>query len=101
MRLALAFRRPDVDQFLDELTHEQYVEWHAYLAENPTDWDAFSILGTRLTYAIFQSASGKKKLREKNYRLSLAPTVSSPVVASARAEANAIRHEIANAKQHG
>jgi hypothetical protein len=94
MRVALAFKRHDVDQFLDELDHEQFEEWAALIDLEPTGWQALRVAARRLSYIVAQAHS-PKRLRERDYDIVLGGQVRSPDVERARWEAMSVRTEIA------
>lgn len=99
MRVAFAFRRPDVDALLAELDADQYEEWLAFFAHEPQGWAATQIVTTRLSYLLAQTHS-RKKLRERDFSIRLAAAESGksgPAAESARFEAMSVRTEIAEA----
>lgn len=57
MRIALAFRRPDVDQFLSEMTARQFEEWLEFWR-----WEPFGMewLQTAQQCAVTAQAAGSK-----------------------------------------
>lgn len=71
LRLALAFGRPDVDAFLEEITHEQFAEWQAFASIEPFGWQAINIGITRLGYLTVQSQSSKR-LKEGDFAVQMA-----------------------------
>lgn len=96
MRVAHAFGRADVDRFAGEIDHEQWAEWEVYFSTEPTGWQATSLMIRRLTWSIFQAQSSKR-LRERDYEMRFTAPATGARVASARAEAAAIRSRI----EHG
>ena len=44
LRVALAFKRPDVDRLLSELTHEEFEEWAMFLELEPNGWQGAAAL---------------------------------------------------------
>lgn len=95
MRLALAFRRPDVDAFLDEIDHEQFSEWCAFLLLEPQGWQATKIAAARQAFITAQAGS-RKKLRERDFEIRLAAEgVQGSQAEKARWEAMSVRTEIA------
>ncbi len=93
MRIAKAFGRHDVDAFLDDITHEQYVEWCVFLAIEPQGWDAIRIAAVRICYWIAQSRTNRK-LKEKDFDIVMGGNIVSPEAEAARMEAYAIRQNI-------
>lgn len=98
MRLALAFGRPDVDRFLDEIDHEQFEEWSAFLALEPTGWQAHRLMIQRLSYMTAQVHT-KKRLAERKFDMTLGANIHSPEADRARMEAYSIRQNIASRRR--
>lgn len=95
MAVALAFRRFDVDAFLEEIADDQLDEWRAYFTLEPQGWQATRIATTRISYMLAQTHS-RKRLRERDYDIRIGGNLNGPAVERARFEAFAIRQEIAN-----
>lgn len=94
MRVAKAFNRPDVDQFMDELDADQYAEWCDFFQLEPTGWQAIQMAVARLTWAVIQPHS-KKKLKERAFLLKTsAAAVVSDKVEKIRWQAAAISSQI-------
>lgn len=94
MRVALAFKRYDVDQFLDDIDHEQYVEWANFFTLEAQGWQATRLLIQRLSFMLAQTHSAKR-LKEKTYDIKLGANVYSAATEAAQWEALSIRSEIA------
>ena len=60
MRMALVFKRWDVDGFLSEIPADAYEEWQAFFALEPIGWPRVQMVVRRITWAIFQR--GRKKV---------------------------------------
>jgi hypothetical protein len=90
LRVAHAFRRPDVDAFLDEIDAEQYAEWLAFFQLEPQDWQATRIAIRRLSFMQAMCA-GAKKPRERDYDVVLGDNLRSPENERARWEAMSVR----------
>jgi len=91
--LALALGRADVDGLLEELTHEQFCEWADYLSLNPTGWQAMRIGIARLSFITAQAHS-RKKLRERDFDITIGKDIHTPEADAARLEAYSIRSNI-------
>ncbi len=98
MRVALAFRRPDVDAFLDEIEHEQYHEWCNFLSLEPGGWQAMRILITRLGYLVAQSHS-TRRLKESAFDVKIGKDIRSPAAERAQYEAKSIRQQLAKTRR--
>lgn len=63
MRMALAFRRHDVDAFLSSFDADDYAEWQSFFALEPIGWPAVQMIVRRIVWAIFQR--GRSKLMDE------------------------------------
>lgn len=61
MRLAKEFRRPDVDQFLSEMTASQFAEWEAFEAIEPFGGLRDDLRAAKIVQAICNYAFGRTK----------------------------------------
>lgn len=96
MRLALAFRRPDVDTLLAELDADQFAEWTAFMQLEPQGWQATNLVQARLGYLIV----GNPKAKERKFLMRMEGGGDGGATESARLEAFAIRQNI-GAERHG
>jgi hypothetical protein len=71
-RLALLFGRHDVESFLNEIDADQYQHWLDYLAVEPQGWHGLQHVIRRLSYFVAQ-VNSRKRLKEKDFELSLVP----------------------------
>ncbi len=94
MRVAKAFGRQDVDAFLDDITHEQYVEWCVFFSIEPQGWDAIRIAAVRICFWIVQTCS-RRPLKESDFDIVIGGNIVSPEVEKARMEAFSIRQNLA------
>lgn len=92
MRLALAMGRIDVDAMLDEVDHDQFIEWAAFFSVEPHGWNAINLAQARISTMIGLSV-GAKKVKERNLLIKSTPA-STPRNESLRYRAYAIRHRI-------
>ena len=65
MRMAFAFRRHDVDEFLADIDADQYAEWEAFFAFEPWGWPAVQIVARRISWALFQSRRRDKTVLDE------------------------------------
>lgn len=100
MRVALMFNRPDVDAFIDELTHDEFAEWCAFIELEPQGWQATRIQTRRLSWVTAQHGN-PKRLREGDFDLDFGRNLTSASGERARFEAAAIRSQIAAAQGRG
>ena len=100
LRVARAFGRPDVDGFLQEISHEQYLEWACFFSLEPIDWQATQLAIRRLSYMIAQKGL-RKRLKESNFEMQLGGNLRSADTEKVMWEAQSIRQNIAAGKAAG
>jgi hypothetical protein len=83
-----------VDALLNELDHDQYVEWCQFFGGEPHGWQAMRIATTRLAYVVAQSQS-RRRLKERDFDLRLDREQHGPSVEKARYEAMSVRTTMA------
>ena len=86
------FGRHNVDNMLDEMTHESFSEWCAFLQLEPQGWSAHRIMAGRIAFYIAQTPN-RKKLRESDFvpRTTADRPENSDAVERTKMEAFAIR----------
>lgn len=93
LRIAKAFGQYDVDAFLDDITHEQYMEWCTFTTIEPDGWNAIRIAAVRICYWIAQTCT-RKPLKERDFDIVMANNITSPEVEEARLRAFAIQQQV-------
>lgn len=78
---------------LEELTHEQFCEWANYFTLNPPGWQAMRIAIARLSYITAQAHS-RKRLKERDFDITIGKDLHTPEAQVARMEALSIRSNI-------
>ena len=90
------FGRHDVDKMLEEMSHEAFAEWCAFLQLEPQGWDAKRFAAGHVAYWLAQVQS-RKRLKPANFVPRMQadrPPEASVALQRARAEAFAISSEI-------
>lgn len=87
-----------MDDFLNEIEHEQYLEWVEHFSTEPADWQAVQIAVQRLSLMIARGYTDpKKQLAERDFRLELRTPLTPEQIAEQERiqwEAMAIRSEV-------
>lgn len=93
--MAFRFGRHDVDAFLHEIDGEQYDEWGLFFGEEPTGWQADSLMASHTAFWLAQVRS-PKRLNPKHFELKVArPVPLSPETQKVRGEAQSIKARVA------